>query len=140
MQTIRTPQTATAFLAVLCETGSVDKACDGARIARNSAYLWRRDDEDFRAKWDAARATAGELLECEAYRRAVDGVDKPVYQGGELVGVVREYSDTLLTTLLKANLPDKFRENTRVEHAGGIDLSGASDAELEAKLRKFGVL
>jgi hypothetical protein len=41
----------------------------------------------------------------------VEGVDKPVYQGGVLVGYVREYSDQLLVTLLKAHRPEKFRDN-----------------------------
>lgn len=134
MQTIRTPQTATAFLAVLAETGSVDKACDGAGIGRNTAYLWRRDDEDFRNRWEEAKAFAGDLLECEAYRRAVDGVEKPVYQGGKLVGVVMEYSDTLLSTLLRATLPDKYRDNSRVEHAGNIAVNEMTDAQIEAKI------
>jgi len=35
-------------------------------------------------------------LEDEAVRRARDGYDKPVYQQGQCVGHVREYSDTLM--------------------------------------------
>ncbi len=42
-------------------------------------------------------------------RRAVDGVDEPVYQGGKKVGSITRYSDTLLIFLLKANR-DKFRQ------------------------------
>ena len=50
-------------------------------------------------------------MELEARRRAVKGTDKPVFQRGEQVGTIREYSDTLLMFLLKANKPEKFRDN-----------------------------
>jgi hypothetical protein len=48
-------------------------------------------------------------LEDEAVRRAYEGVERPVFQGGKQVGVVREYSDTLLIFLLKALRPEKYR-------------------------------
>ena len=48
---------------------------------------------------------ARDNLEAEAYRRAVEGVERPVYQGGRLVGTVREYSDSLLTIMLRARHP-----------------------------------
>ena len=54
-----------------------------------------------------------EWLKGEAFKALYDGVFTPVYQGGEKVGTVTEYSDTLLTTLLKGKRPDTFRE--RVE-------------------------
>ncbi|MBX6773030.1 MAG: hypothetical protein IRY83_14975 [Chloroflexi bacterium] len=51
-----------------------------------------------------------DALEAEAWRRAVDGVERPVYQNGQRVGAVREYSDTLLIFLLKGGRPQKYRE------------------------------
>ena len=54
-------------------------------------------------------------LEAEAWRRAKEGVEKPVFQGGKQVGVIREYSDTLMATLLKAHRPEKYRENFKIE-------------------------
>lgn len=51
------------------------------------------------------------MLEQEAYRRAVEGVEEPVYQGGELVGTVRRYSDKLLEFLLRGRRPQVYREN-----------------------------
>jgi hypothetical protein len=40
-------------------------------------------------------------------------VSKPVYQQGMLVGHVQEYSDGLLTLLLKAKRPSEFRDGER---------------------------
>jgi hypothetical protein len=41
------------------------------------------------------------VIEQEARRRAVDGYDHPVFQGGKLAGVVRVYSDQLAAMLLR---------------------------------------
>ena len=58
------------------------------------------------------------LAEDELHRRAVEGDDKPVYQGKELVGHIRTYSDSLLQLVLKANDPDKYADRQKVEHTG----------------------
>ena len=46
----------------------------------------------------------------EADRRAKDGVLKPVFYKGEIVGSIPQYSDNLLMFRLKALRPDKYRE------------------------------
>ena len=43
-------------------------------------------------------------------RRAIEGVDKPVFHNGKVVGSIREYSDTLLIFALKGSMPSKYRE------------------------------
>jgi hypothetical protein len=53
---------------------------------------------------------AGERLEQEARRRAVEGTKKNVYYQGEPCGVNTEYSDTLLIFLLKGAKPEKYAE------------------------------
>jgi hypothetical protein len=53
-----------------------------------------------------------DLIEQEAWRRAVDGYDRPVFQDGELVGLVRAYSDVLLMMLLRGRRPEAYREGT----------------------------
>lgn len=119
METIRTPIKATQFLTALSECGSVTLACEIAGIARNSAYLWKRDDESFRKSWESAVEFAGDLLESEAFRRAHDGYDKPIYQGGQLVGTVREYSDTLMTFLLRGLKRERYGDKTELLGANG---------------------
>jgi hypothetical protein len=63
-----------------------------------------------------------DALEDEANRRAREGVERPVYQGGKFVGAIREFSDTLLIFLLKGLKPEKFRENSHIEHSGVLTL------------------
>ena len=51
-----------------------------------------------------------DVIEQEARRRAVDGYDRPVFQGGKLVGVVRVYSDQLTAMLLRGRRPQIYRD------------------------------
>ena len=104
------------FLAQLAATGNVSIAAEKADIDRTHTYNWRYKHEDFAAQWDEAMQVAVDALEAEARRRAVEGVDEPVYYKGQLVDTIKKYSDTLLITLLKAHRPEKFRE--RFEHTG----------------------
>ena len=62
------------------------------------------------------------VLEPEAIRRAVDGVEKAVYYRGAQVGVEREYSDTLLIFLLKGWKADRYTERREVFHRGAVAL------------------
>jgi hypothetical protein len=79
--------------------------------ANAAVYVWRQEDEEFAARWKMALDIGADSLEDEAVRRARDGYDKPVYQGGQMVGTVREYSDTLMVFLLKGARPRKYRDN-----------------------------
>lgn len=89
------------FLETLAQTGNVSKASEAAKLDRSNFYLLRKRDEEFAKAWDEALDISKGVLHDEALRRAVDGVDKPVYQGGKKVGTVREYSDTLLIFMIK---------------------------------------
>jgi hypothetical protein len=48
----------------------------------------------------------------------VEGVKKNVYYKGEKIDELREYSDTLLTLLLKARDPEKYKDRVQQEHSG----------------------
>lgn len=109
-----------AFLEALADTGIILRACEITKTPRSNVYLWRKDP-DFEARFQLAVDEATERLELEARRRAFEGTDKPVYQGGQLVGYVREYSDTLLIFTLKALKPDKYRDNAKIEHSGAAE-------------------
>ena len=70
------------FIHALSQGSSVSGACTFSGMPRQTAYDRRELDETFRAAWDAAIEAGTEKLEDEAYRRAHDGVQKPVvYQG-----------------------------------------------------------
>lgn len=106
------------FLTALATTGIVSRAAKAAKVGRSTAYRHRGDDAEFARLWDDAVEESNDLLEAEAFRRAVKGVRKPVYQGKLLVGYVREYSDQLLITLLKSRRPSKYRDGVKVVVAG----------------------
>lgn len=106
------------FLDALEDTASVTVACRRAEVSRKTAYQTRQRDAEFAAQWEEALHLGVYTLEDEAIRRARDGVTKPVYQQGREVGAVQEYSDTLLMFLLKAHLPERYRENLDLTSGG----------------------
>jgi len=102
------------MVAALAETGNVSKAAKLAGVGRTTHYEWVAADSEYAAKVAEALDVAADALETEARRRAVDGVDEPVFYKGEECGAIRRYSDTLLIFLLKGVRPEKYRD--RVDH------------------------
>lgn len=105
--------------------GMVTMACKLTGICRTTVYEERQRNEEFATAWADVEERTTERMEREAYRRAVEGVDSPVLYKGEFVKtedgsqlVEREYSDTLLTFLLKARKPNVYRDNVSVRHTG----------------------
>jgi hypothetical protein len=120
-----TPARQERFLKALAETGNITAAVELAGTSRTRVYELRKVDENFRAAWDEAENSASDKLEAEAWRRAVDGVQEPLVSGGKIVRdddgnpiATRRYSDAMLTLLLKARRPEKFRERSSVEMSG----------------------
>lgn len=120
-----------AFLSALARTGCVLYAARAAKADRTAVYRLRESDIEFARAWEQALEAATDLLEAEAVRRAVTGVKKPVYQGGERVGFVQEYSDTLLIFLLKGAKPEKYRERFDVRGSALPDAEQAIAAAAE---------
>lgn len=114
----KTPEKVEQFLESLRDCGNVALAARFCHIGRRTVYAWRKEDTDFAKAWDEAMEDAVELMEAEARRRALNGVDEPVYQGGRLVGQTRRYSDTLLIFLLKGARPERYRDRWQGELTG----------------------
>ena len=102
-----------AFLVAYVQLGTVLHAAEAAGIERKTHYNWLADPV-YAAAFAEAEDKAIDALEKEARRRAIEGTEKPVYQGGKLVGTIREYSDTLLIFLLKGARPQKYRERVDI--------------------------
>jgi hypothetical protein len=120
-----TPARQQRFLKALAETGNVSAAVDLAGTSRTRTYELRKVDQAFRASWDEAENIASDRLEAEAWRRAVEGVQEPLVSAGKIVRdddgnpiAIRRYSDSMLTLLLKARRPERFRDRSSIEHAG----------------------
>lgn len=105
-----------AFLAHLAESGILTDAAAAAGVDRTTPWRRRQADPEFAAACDEAIDIAADKLEREARRRAIDGVEEPIYQGGQLIGTKTVYSDSLLALLLKGRRKKVFAE--RIEQTG----------------------
>lgn len=106
------------FLMAYSQVGNVLQAAKLSKVNRGSHYTWIESDPDYAAAFSEARQAYGERLEAEMLRRAVEGVDRPVFWRGKQVGEIREFSDVLLIFALRANMPWKYCDRRRVEHGG----------------------
>ena len=127
------------FIKALENGETVSEAAAALKITRADLYQWRRVDTTFDAAWTQAWELGAYVLEEEAVRRAVEGTEKPVFRGGEVVGHMREYSDSMLMFLLKARKPELFgtsvksdRKNQANQKSEGDKLDLASEID-EAK-------
>lgn len=76
------PKWITRFLDSLASGATVSEAAKAAGISSSTAYKLRGDDADFAEAWRLALEDSADILEREARRRAIDGVEEPViYQG-----------------------------------------------------------
>lgn len=106
------------FLNFYVVYGTIGKAAEKLEIDRSTHYVWLSNDDRYAAAFAKARKMAADLLEEEAWRRAVDGYERPVFHKGEEVGSVRHYSDALLTLLLKGAKPEVYKDRVENEIVG----------------------
>jgi hypothetical protein len=105
------------FLAAFSACGSLTQAARWAKIHRHTHYDWLENDPTYKPAFEAAEKRAARSLEDEAVRRAHEGIRKAVRYKGKVVGYETEFSDSLLTTLLKATNPEKFRDRIDQRHS-----------------------
>lgn len=122
-RTVRTDRARETFIETLRESCNVSEAARAAGIARRTAYDWRDGDVEFASAWDDAEQDAADKLEREAWRRAVEGTDKPISFQGVVTASYKEYSDKMLEILLKAHRPEKFVERSKLQVDVGQDLA-----------------
>ena len=114
----RTDEWHAKFLAEIAVSMNIRHAAEVAGVHHATAYRRRETDKAFAAAWDQAISEAVDRAEAELYRRAVDGVEKPITVAGERE-VIREYPSELLTFLLKGHRPERYRERHEVTGSGG---------------------
>ena len=126
-----TPERKALFIAELTKHGCIIRAARAAsphsEHGCKKSFREERDrDPAFAEAWDLAMDTARAGIHAEIRRRAIEGVDRPIYQGGELVGTEKVYSDRLLEILARAHLPE-YREKIELDQT--LKLDGPSLAE-----------
>jgi hypothetical protein len=111
---LSTEQLQERYLAALPQYFTVTAALTKAGASQSQLSRWREQDGAFLVREQTARDALADQLEAEAIRRAFKGVRTPVYQGGLLAGYITQYSDQLLTLMLKAMRPEKYRDRAEV--------------------------
>ena len=109
------------FLTMLGKTGNAATACRSSGLTRQQVTALRESDPAFDRAYGDAMSDAADLLEGEAWRRALEGTIQPVFKAGQPVidpatneaVVVRRYSDPLLMMLLRGCKPEKFQMHGR---------------------------
>lgn len=104
----RTARRETAVLDALSEGASLKAAAVAAGVRPVTLATWQASDASFAAAIAIATEAGADALEDEALRRAVDGVNEPVFYRGERIGTARKYSGTLLMFLLKSRRPEIY--------------------------------
>lgn len=100
----------------LLKSGNLTVALARANINKDTFHSLKYKIPKLNAKYKLYRKMVAEnVLEPEAYRRAIQGVEKPIYYRGEEVGTVTEYSDSLLIRLLQGAMPEVYRDHSTVE-------------------------
>lgn len=108
-----------AFLESLGKTGQIAKSARAAKVDRTTVYQWKRKNPEFARAWDEALELAADMLEDVAFQRATRPSDP---------------SDSLLTLLLKAHKPEKYRERSEVQVTAALNISERLD-KAEERLR-----
>jgi len=121
------------FESLITHGGNISRACKAAKMLRSEVYSLEKSDAQFAAAFREAQQRGIDVLEDEARRRAYAGTFKPVFHKGRKVGLVREYSDTLMIFLLKGARPEKYRDNVNMSVSGGLDVSILEKARERAK-------
>ena len=91
----------------------LDVYSSSSHVPRSYIKQLARKSPVFMRRLSSCKEQAHDGLVSEAYRRAVSGVDEPVFgrqadgSTGQ-IGTIRKYSDRLLEKLLMASMPDKF--------------------------------
>lgn len=98
------------FIETLKQTGNVSAAARAIGVPRAKLYKKKKTDRKFSEEWQEALEEALDDLEEEVRRRALQGIEKPVYYGGKKCGSITAFNDTLAMFLLKARRPETFGE------------------------------
>lgn len=117
------------FLAAFSEMGVLKTASMIAGTSVGTHKKWVLENEDYAEAFELAKQQACETLEAEARRRAVAGVKRyRFYKGKPIIDPVSkqpyydlEYSDTLLILLMKANMPEKYKDRTETTVNGNMN-------------------
>ncbi|MBA4049202.1 MAG: terminase [Sphingomonas sp.] len=126
------------FLKKLAVTANVSASARAAGISKSALYDHRARHSGFAKAWDEAIGEALDELEQAVIDRAKDGVEKPVFFGGNQIGTVRSYSDALAMFLLRARRPEVYARLSGDLLASAGDDDAAARAEVLRRIEQLG--
>ena len=104
------PERQRKFIAALAASGIVSAAARSIGATPEALYGLRRKAgaEEFCAAWDKAVDLAIARVEDGALARAIEGVEKPIVSGGQLLGWHRVHNEALTIFLLRSRRPQRY--------------------------------
>jgi len=105
-------------------------------ISDQTVRKYRRKDADFDAACEDALHSYRKRFIDELVRRGVDGVEKPVFQNGVIVGHVTEYSDKLLLEHIKV-IDRRYRDKLELEMSAHITTTDLQLDKLQPESREL---
>ena len=123
------------FIAALADTGSVTQAARDVGMSTRSAYALRRLPEGagFARAWTAAIHQGMNRLVDVCMERALEGTEEAIFdKDGRVIGHRRRYHDRMAMFLLRAHLPEQYRDAHRADRARGEALPPAIEPVAEA--------
>lgn len=115
------------------ETGAKYKSCEDLGLNYSTvrdaiASATASDDLSWQELWDTSYEKFQERIEQEAFRRSMDGVERPLIgrregkdAGDGVIGHETVYSDKLLETVLKGHF-ERYKDRAPVIAGGGLDV------------------
>jgi hypothetical protein len=132
-----TPEEWETFFFEFAKTGVLRRACSTAHISPTAVYYHKRKSPLFALRLTIYKDIGGDALEEEAFRRAVEGVNKDIFWQGGVCGTETVYSDSLLSMLLKGAKPDKYKDRVASENVNlnaNVPDNDARAADLRARI------
>jgi hypothetical protein len=105
------------YLDALARTGSSGAASEESGVPVATARSWDfNDTHSFKRRREMALERFMGKVEAEIERRAIEGIDEPVYWRGQRVDTIKKYSDNLLMFRAK-RLEPAYKDNYQPQQA-----------------------
>jgi hypothetical protein len=113
-----------AFIAHLAACGIVTEAARHIGASLEALYKLRHKagGEEFSAAWDAALDRGIARIEDGALARAIEGAERPIVSGGQLLGWHRVHHEGLVMFFLRRRRPERYGEVPQQELRPGHPL------------------
>ena len=132
-----TPDLQREFVAHLAATGIVTSAARHIGKSMEALYKLRHmpGAQGFASAWDRAVQLGVERLEDTALARAIEGSERKIIRGGEVVATERFHNESLVMFFLRNRLADRYASNAHIHPGHPIyeRIRGEVTAEIEAE-------